>query len=110
MEYQLDDSALHTLEEYSTGDEEEDSPSESPRVTSVVVSETPTTTSLFDATSDMNPFINGACFMAKASKVSPSTKATSMDDFLANMQGETKRHVESLLAQLGEAQDLIEVK
>ena len=110
MECQLDDYTLHTLEEYSTGDEEEDSPCESPRATSVVVSETPTTTSLFDAAYDMNPYINGACFMAKATKVSPSTKATSMDEFLANMQGETKRHVESLLAQLGEAQSLIEIK
>ena len=38
------------------------------------------------------------------------TKATSLDDFLAKMQGETKCHVETLLAQLSEAQDLIEVK
>ena len=110
MECQLDDSTLHALEEYSTGDEEEDFPCESPRATSVVAPKASTTTSLFDAVPDMNPYINGACFMAKATKVSPSTKATSMDDFLANMQGETKRHVESLLAQLGEAQNLIEVK
>ena len=33
-----------------------------------------------------------------------------MDVFLTNMQGETKKHVEALMAQLGEAQDLLEEK
>ena len=33
-----------------------------------------------------------------------------LDAFLSNMQGETKKHFEALLSQLGEAQDLLEEK
>ena len=65
--------------------------------------------------------------MAKATEVSPKPRskyiqnaddvkslavkreAISMDEFLVNMNGDTRRHVESILAQLGEAQSLIEV-
>ena len=69
--------------------------------------------------------------MAKVTEVSPPSKPTptsttsntidvesltvkrevvSLDVFLTNMQGETKKHVEALMAQLGEAQDLLEEK
>ena len=33
-----------------------------------------------------------------------------LDDFLTNMKGETRMHVEALMAQLGEAQALLEEK
>ena len=87
MECQLSDSLLHTRGECSIDDEEECSPSQSPSVTSVVISETSTTSSLFDVVPDTNPNMNSMCFMAKSIKVSSFTKATSLDDFLAKMQG-----------------------
>ena len=33
-----------------------------------------------------------------------------MDNFISNLQGDTKKHFEALLSQLGEAQDLLEEK
>ena len=66
--------------------------------------------------------------MAKTTEVSPpsSPKAmSSMDDaislkikeeivafdhFITNMQGETKKHVEALMSQYGEAQEMLEIK
>ena len=37
-------------------------------------------------------------------------EAISLEDFLVDKKGDTRRHVESILDQLGEAQRLIEVK
>ena len=32
------------------------------------------------------------------------------DHFITNMQGETKKHVEGLMSQYGEAQEMLEIK
>ena len=37
-------------------------------------------------------------------------EAIALDEYFSNLQGEAKRHVESLVAELDEARDLIEVK
>ena len=93
-----------------------------------VIASTATTTASLSVGFSKNLSINEACFMAKATEVYPKPKskyihtaddveslavkreAISMDDFLTNMKGSTKRHVESILAQLGEARSIIEVK
>jgi hypothetical protein len=33
-----------------------------------------------------------------------------LDEFIANLQGDTKKHLEALMCQLGEAEDLLEEK
>ena len=116
-----------THEEYPSGDKEEDSPSEVVEVAAMAITKTTSPTSLFHAPNDNLHTVKDVCLMAKASEVSPITKpkctptidldslkvkieVVSLDEFLTNMQGETKRHVESLMAQLGEAQDLIKDK
>jgi t-SNARE complex subunit (syntaxin) len=38
------------------------------------------------------------------------TEVVALDEFLTNMQGETKSHVEAFMGQLGEAQSLLEEK
>ena len=106
MECQLDDLTFSTLEEYSTENEEEDRSCGSPQATNVDASLASTISFLFDFVPNMN--LDGLCFMAKAIMVSLFTKALSMVSFLANVQGETKSHVEPHLAQLGEAQSLVE--
>jgi PHD/YefM family antitoxin component YafN of YafNO toxin-antitoxin module len=105
---------LVTQEEYSSGDEEEDeSPSEVAGVAALATTSTPST----------------SLFMAKATEVSsPSTsipnpskpmlsdlgslkgkeEVVALDEFISNLQGETKRHFETLMGQLGQAQDFIE--
>jgi hypothetical protein len=107
---------LVTQEEYSSGDEEEDeSPSEVAGVAALATTSTPST----------------SLFMAKATEVSsPSTsipnpskpmlsdlgslkgkeEVVALDEFISNLQGETKRHFETLMGQLGQAQDFIEEK
>ena len=121
---------LVAREDYLSGDEEEEPEKETPQVSAVAICKTATTTSLFDAPNeDLSSKGNkGICLMAKATEVTSTPEDSytptivdveslkvkletiSLDEYLSNLQGEAKRHVESLVAQLEEAQDLIEVK
>ena len=121
---------LVAREDYLSGDEEEEPEKETPQVSAVAICKTATTTSLFDAPNeDLSSKGNkGICLMVKATEVTsiPEDSYTptidnveslkvkletiSLDEYLSNLQGEAKRHVESLVAQLEEARDLIEVK
>ncbi|KAK1606922.1 hypothetical protein QYE76_030595 [Lolium multiflorum] len=121
-------------EEYSSdeGEEREDKISnmEEEGVAAIAIS-TPSI-SLFDSPKENLITKNSRCLMAKVSsevespsKLTSSSNVISIDDatsltikreivgldaFLTNMQGDTKTHVEALMAQLGAAQDLIEEK
>ena len=105
MKCQLNDRSSPTPEECSTDDEEEVRLCVS-LATKVAAWQASTTSFLFDDVPNM--YLNELCFMAKAIMVSLFTKALSMVAFLANVQGETKSHVEPHLAQLCEAQSLVE--
>src|SRR4051794_9066238 len=111
-------------------DEEEETEKETSQVLDVAICKTATTTSLFDAPNeDMSSKGNkGICLMAKAIEATPipedsytptfvdveslkvKLETISLDEYLSNLLGEAKRHVESLVAQLEEARDLIEEK
>ena len=119
---------LLTQEEYSSEeDEEEESTSE---VAAIATTFTPSS-SLFESPNEnLSNNKEAKCFMAKSFEVSsPSSisknKHAMMDDpmslkvkleimafdkFVSNLQGEAKIHFETLLSQLGEARDLIELK
>ena len=121
---------LVTREEFSSGEEEDDD--EDTSAVAAIATPSTTSTSLFESPNE-NHAINHIekCLMGKSSEVSPSptlipkSRNTIVDDrdrtktrdeivgfdtFLANMQGETKKHVESLMSQLGGAHDLIALK
>ena len=74
MECQLYGPTPPTLEECSSDDGEVDSPSESPLVAKVIAT-TATTTSSLSVGFNNNLLTNGACFMAKATEVSPKPKS-----------------------------------
>ena len=118
-----------TQEEYSSEeDEEEETTSE---VAAIATTSTPSS-SLFESPNEnLSNNKEAKCFMAKTSEVSPSSKSipksknnmmdnleslkikqeiVALDVFISNLQGEAKMHFETLLRQLGEAQDLIELK
>ena len=122
---------LVTQEEYLSGDEEEDdSPSEVAEVAAIATTSTPST-SLFESPNENLPNNKARCFMAKATEVSSPSKSmpnpskpmmsdlgslkakeevVALEDFISNLQGESKRHFETLMGQLGQAQDLLEEK
>ena len=104
-----------------------------PSTTTTSAPTTPTTpsTSLF-ASPNENKAPKTICLMARASTVTSSSPKSPLsptstlsedmdslevkkeiiafDEFLSNMEGDTRVHVESLMGQLGEAQDLLEEK
>jgi hypothetical protein len=47
-------------------------------------------------------------FMDDVESLSMKVEGVGLHEFLTNLEGETKRHFEALMAQLGEAQDLLE--
>ena len=111
-------------EEYSSGEEEEE-PTNEVAAIAIASSSSP---SLFESPNENVSNSSARCFMAKTDEVSSpsSPKAMSnMDDatslkikeeivafdhFITNMQGETKKHVETLMCQYGEAQEMLEIK
>ena len=115
---------LLAQEEYSSGEEEEE-PTNEVAAIAIASSSSP---SLFESPNENVSNSSARCFMAKTTEVSSpsSPKAMSnMDDatslkikeeivafdhFITNMQGETKKHVEALMSQYGEAQEMLEIK
>jgi hypothetical protein len=122
---------LLTQEEYSSGEEEEEEEETTSEVATIVTTSIPST-SLFESPNEnLSNNKDAKCFMAKTSEVSPSSKSilksknammddlkslkvkeevVALDVFISNLQGEAKKHFESLMGQLGKAQDLIELK
>lgn len=120
-----------TCEEYSSDDDDDEKKSTKEDEGVAAIATTTPSISLFDAPNENRIINSPRCLMAKVMEVSPSSKPTltsnssytndveslavkrevvSLDVFLTNMQGETKKHVEALMAQLGETQDLLEDK
>ena len=117
-------------EEFDSGEEESDEESsESVGVAAIAIASTPSssTASLFDDPNEN--IIKATCLMAQGSLVtsssSPSTPLPSigdafslkvkreiveLDEFLENMEGSTKVHVEALMSQLGEVHELLDEK
>lgn len=116
-------------EEYISGGEEEESNGEVEGVATIAKATPAPSIPLFDSPNE-NPINNKhKCLMAKATMVTPSYKKTtpsptmindetslkikcevvSLDTFLTNIDGDTKVHVEALLLQLGEANELVGV-
>ena len=48
--------------------------------------------------------------MNDATSLRVKEEIVALDHFMANLQGETKKHFEALMSQYGEAQDILEVK
>ena len=86
------------------------------------------TPSLFESPNENVSTSSARCLMAKADEVSSSLTPIAMsniddptslevkkelvalDHFIANMQGETKKHVETLMGQYDDALEMVEVK
>jgi hypothetical protein len=117
-------------EEYeSGGDHDHDNKSsEEAGVSAITTTSTPAI-SLFGASNENLSTAKHKCLMAKATEVSPKpitkpftptshdanslkvkNEVVALDEFLTNMQGDTKKNFEALMCQLGEAQELIEQK
>ena len=117
------------LEEYSSGEEDEDGIAPATRV---AIATTPSaSTSLFESPNE-NEARPYTCLMAKATSVTPSTKTIDsappslldcvenivkepqspdeVDLFLASLKGVDKRHVDALIEQLEETNALVDVK
>ncbi|KAM0906965.1 hypothetical protein ACQ4PT_016441 [Festuca glaucescens] len=123
---------LLTQEEYSSEDDdnEEDEEETTNGVTAIATTST-SSSSLFESPNE-NPHIKNAhCFMARSTEVSTSipsmpksqntqgvdhaslkVKQEMLDfnDFIFNLQGESKKHVGSLLSRLGQLEEILEVK
>ena len=119
---------LIAQEEY-TSDEEDDEEEETTPATSLMAVATTTThhPSLFESPNDKTPIKKASCFMAKSSEVSspkPSnTNSRNMHDddddssnpeiiafdkFMSNLEGDSKKYYGALMAQLGEAHELLD--
>ena len=48
--------------------------------------------------------------MDDATSLKIKEEIVAFDHFITNMQGETKKHVEALMSQYGEAQEMLEIK
>jgi hypothetical protein len=117
-------------EEYeSRGDDDGgNESSEEAGVSNIAITYTPAI-SLFGASNENISTIKHKCPMVKATEVLPKPitrpfspapndvnslkvkiEAVALDEFLTEMQGDTKKHVEALMSQLGEAQELVEEK
>lgn len=112
-------------EEYSSGSEDEEEDTTSAMAAVAIASSTPS--SLFDSPNENAP-IQATCLMAKGPEVHSHSSPKTMHDmddptslkvkeemiafetFLANLQGETKRHFETIMSQYGEALELLEQK
>ena len=116
---------LLTQEEYPSDDSEEEE--ETTREVVALAITSTSSPSLFESPNENISNTTARCLMAKATEVSSSTpktmhemddissleikkKLVAFDTFVANLQGEAKNHVESLMRQLGAAEDLLEVK
>ena len=124
---------LIAQEEYSSGEEEEEEETKS-EVAGIAIASSPTP-SLFESPNEnvsisplSAPTSSARCLMAKANEVSSSSTPIAMsnvddptsievkvelvalDHFIANMQGETKKHVETLMSQYDDALEMLEVK
>ena len=116
---------LVAQEEYPSEDSDEEG--ETTTEVAALAIASATSTSLFESPNE-NLFTNNArCLMAHATEVSPSNlkvtpeiddqtslvikkELVAFDTFLANLQGETKKHVEALMRQVGIAECLLEEK
>jgi predicted RNase H-like nuclease (RuvC/YqgF family) len=114
--------------DYSSGDEEdihEDTPSEDATSASTPL------TSLFESPNENLSINVNKCFMERTTEVTSPSKPTSntknnlvgdleslkikeeivaMDVVISNLQGETKKHVETLLGELAQANDILNLK
>ena len=116
---------LMTQEEYPSDDsEEEEEPTREVAALAIVSTSSP---SLFESPNENLTINNARCLMAHATEVSSSTPKTmhemndnlslvikkelvAFDTYIANLQGEGKKYVESLMSQLGAAEELLETK
>jgi hypothetical protein len=115
-------------EEYSSDDSDEDE--ETSEVAAIATTFIPSSSLLESPNENLPNNHIAKCLMAKTSEVSPSQpkskskhsmsvdleslkikeEVVGLDMFVTNMQGETRMHFESLMRQLGEANNLIELK
>jgi hypothetical protein len=115
-------------EEYeSGGDDDHDNESSEEAGVAAIVTTSTSAISLFGTTNENLSTTKHKCFMAKASEVSPKPitkpfaptshdayilkvklEVVALDEFMTNMQGDSKKHFEALMSQLGEAQELLE--
>ena len=103
---------LVAQEEYPSEDSEEEI-EPTTEVAALAIAST-SSVSLFESPNENLPTNNASCFMAHISEVSPTTpkavpdiddhaslvikkELVAFDTFMANLQGETKKHVESLM-------------
>ena len=116
---------LIAQEEYSSGEEEEEETKSEVAGIAIASSSTP---SLFESPNENVSTSSARCLMAKANEVSSSSTPIAMsnvddstslevkeelvalDHFISNMQGETKKHVETLMSQYDDALEMLEVK
>ena len=116
-------------EEYTSGEEEEDEEDDTSSEVAAIATTSTTPSSLFDSPNENLPK-TAQCLMAKANEVPSSISSKhalnydDMDDaislkikeeivafeyFLANLQGESKKHFGALMCQLGEANERLEL-
>ena len=113
-------------EVYTSGDEDEEEDNEVVGVAAIATTSTPST-SLFDAPNENTVNVEHKCLMAKGSEVNSSSKPIThislmddeeslkvklelvgLDEFVSNLQGETKERFMALMSELEEAQELLE--
>ena len=112
-------------EEYPSEDSEEEV-EPTTEVAALAIASTPSV-SLFESPNENLSTNNASCFMAHITEVSSTPpkavpdidyqtslaikkELVAFDTFVANLQGETKKHVESLMRQVGIADCLLEEK
>src|SRR6266567_1082871 len=119
---------LVVQEEYESGEDEVEEEPSRELVVAAIATTTPTP-SLFDAPNENIVTNKHKCLMARAAEVSPKPQPHSispmvcdensldvklelvaLDEFLTNMKGDTRKHFEAIMSQLGEAQELLEEK
>ncbi|KAK1633022.1 hypothetical protein QYE76_007337 [Lolium multiflorum] len=109
---------LVTREEYSS-DEVESSSSEedeesSKELAAIVTTNIPSS-SLFDSPNDNSHIKNAHCFMASDLGVDDASlkvkqEMLDFDDFILNLQGNTKKHVSNLMVRIAQQSDMLEKK
>ena len=117
---------LVAQEEYPSEESDDEEIEPTTEVATLAIAST-SSVSLFESPNENLSTNNASCFMAHISEVSPTTpkavpdiddhaslvikkELVAFDTFMANLQGETKKHVESLMRQVGTADCLLEEK